>query len=146
MVAFVCVVVSVVSSDDTAHRLTKGRSEEAVTFVWHQAAKFHNFVRDDAVSAGSTEVFIGISRRCKASFVVQCRLLCEFHARFELIFPFFTDFYDHTCEFMSDDDRVGVDVLWCSFVFLTLLCKFVGGHADTVTHDLYEDLVVFDLR
>ena len=135
-----------VSSDDTAHRLTEGSSEEAVAFIWHQAAKFHNFVRDDAVRAGSTEVFIGISRRCKASFVVQCRLLCEFHARFELIFPFFTDFYDHACEFMSDDDRVGVDVLWCSFVFLALLCQFVSGHADAVTHDLYEDLVVFDLR
>jgi len=92
-------------------------------------------MREDAVRSVAAEEFIRIARGGQAAFVVQGRLLSKTHARFELILPFFADFYDDTGKFMTRNDRVGIDVLGSSFVVFALFNEFVCRHADAVGND-----------
>ena len=146
VVSLVGVVVAMIAADNAAHRLTQGCLEEAFALVFHQAAQLHYLMRDNAVGAGTAEELIGIARGGQAALVVQGRLLGKLHARLELVLPLLANLYDDTGKFMADNDRVGVDVLRGTLVVLALFHQLVGGHADAVAHDFYEDFVILDGR
>ena len=146
VISLVGVIISMVSSDDAAHRFAKRCFKEAVSFIRHQASQLHYLMGNDTVGARTAEIFIRIPRRCKASFIIQRWLLRKFHAGFKLILPLLTHLDDYSGKLMSDDNRICVNVLWRSFVLFPLLRKLISRHTDTVTHNLYQNLVVLDFR
>lgn len=136
IIVFVRVVVGMIAADDAAHGFTQGGFEEAVAFIRHEGAEFHDFVREDAVRAVAAKEFIRVTRGSQAAFVVQGRLLSEAHTRFELVLPFLADFDDDAGKFVACDDGMGVHVLGSAFMFLALFDEFVRRHADAVGDNL----------
>ena len=135
-----------VAADDTAHRLAQGSLKKALSFIWHQAAQLHDFMREDAVGAGSAEILIRISWGSQASFVIQGWLLGKLHARLKLILPFLAYLHDNTCKFMADNDGVGVNILRRALMLFALFHQLVGGHADAVAYYLCQNLILFYWR
>ena len=68
-------------------------------------------MRNDAVCGGSAAELIRISRRVQLALVIDSRLDRKFLSRFKLILPLFSHLHDVTGKFVSDDNRVGIDVL-----------------------------------
>ena len=133
-------------SDGAGQRFAKAGLVEAVSVKRHQCTDFHCFMREDAVRAVPAEVLIRVSGRIHGTLVVQCRLLSKAHTWLELIFPLFTDLYDNAGKFMTGNDRIGIDVLRGTLMFLALFRKLVGRHADTVAVNLGKNLVILNFR